>query len=96
MTIKGRPDLVMLSIESADGRGDPDSDLMCEDAFGRPTMQALYGFPECILQVRARLFHRRAFLLLYWLLSISVPKKSINDGFFRSLILGIYMTDSWR
>ena len=33
MTIKGRPDLVMLSIESADGRGDPDSNLMCEVAF---------------------------------------------------------------
>ena len=62
MTIKGQPDLVTQSIESADGRGDPDSNLMCEDAFGRPTMQALYGFPECILQVRARLFHRRAFL----------------------------------
>jgi hypothetical protein len=62
MTIKGQPDLVMQSIELADGRGDPDSNLICEGAFGRPTMQALYGFPECMLQVRAPLFQRRAFL----------------------------------
>jgi hypothetical protein len=68
MTIKGRPDLVMLSIESADGRGDPDSNLMCEVAFGRPTMQALY---------------------VYWLFSISVPKRAsmmaLSVPYFRHL-----------
>ncbi len=48
MTIKGQPDL-----------GDPDSNLMCEGAFGRPTMQTLYGFPEPMLQVSARFSRAR-------------------------------------
>jgi hypothetical protein len=35
---------------------------MCEGALGRSTMQVFYGFPECMLQVSARSFHRRTFL----------------------------------
>ncbi len=41
MTIKGPPDLVTLSIESADEYRDPDSNLMCEGTFGGPTIQVL-------------------------------------------------------
>jgi hypothetical protein len=54
MTIKGQPDLGTQSIESAGGRGDPDSNLMYKDVFGRPPIQALYGFPACVLQVYFR------------------------------------------